>query len=681
MATAKKYRLLVYSESYPSKKESTAHAGKIKNYILECPKTYTIQEIAKAVSEGHPIALGYGTKSSCERGVVTYTNARWQQQQLIAVDIDNTTAKQTQAMGNEYLSLEDALEICKQNSIEPALVYHTYSHMPSWEHYRIIWILDRIITDGVEYSEIIKGMYSYFVKKLDNGDEIHYADEHCSDLSRIFYGGKDVVLINQDAVVSADKLRRKGISYHAVVQKTPQPPSRIIEEDERSDCEERLKEILGELDRIGHGINLAPDSLESPSGGLDGEGAALLPYREYIHYGIAKQNMPLTLALQGFVNDQYAAFREIPLNRWLLGTDATTVHCILPDHDDEHPSAGFYHSKQGWRYHCFACGVDYDIFQLLQELSGYNHFVVRKYLCKKFGLEYETPWQAERRAELEDLDDYLHNEYFQTDYPDLYQILTKGRLFGTYHMMIETARRLILDHAITNDMEQPLFFLTKRSMLRVLPTFGLEMSEWVLTKNISTLARYGLIEILPDERIPIQFLQKMRCWQVAHHYRYRPNVYTIPLLSPALAECAVERAKADKKSNVRRRKLGRAQIKMLDDSLADEVYVQQRKQGLSPEVLAFYEKYKAAATNILKNKRYTCEQEICSRIKRGYQRREKENLSVICMPRLLKELNLQRVPFTKQIEKDYNVISTRTYKYTYGASRIIIPKGESKDSE
>lgn len=676
---SKKYKLLVYSEAYPSKKESRAHSGKIKNHILECPKEYTMQELAKAIAEGHPIALGYGTRSPFERGIVTYTNARWEQQQLIAIDVDNTTAKQTQAMGDEYLSLEDALKICKENDIPPSLVYHTYSHMPSWEHYRIIWALDRIITDENEYSGVIRGMYSYFVKKLDDGGEIHYTDERCSDLSRIFYGGKDVVLVNQDAVVSADKLIKKGASYHTVVQKTPQPPSRIIEEDERSDCENRLKQILRELDRIGHGINLTPDSLESLIGSHVEKDAALLPYIEYIEYGIAKQNTSLSLALQGFVNDQYASFHEIPLNQWLLGTDATTVHCILPGHDDKHPSAGFYYTKQGWRYHCFACGVDYDIFQLLQRLSGYNHFTVRKYLCKKFGLEYETPWQAERRAELEDLDDYLHNEYFQVDYPELYQVLLKGRLFGTYHMMIETARRLILDHAITNDEEQPLFFLTKRSMLRLLPTFGLEMSEWVLTKNINTLARYGLIEILPDERIPVQFLNKMRRWQVAHHYRYRPNVYTIPLLSPSLAEYAVERAKADKKNNIRRRKLGRAQIKMLDSSLADSVYVQQRGEELSETVLSFYEKYKSATKNILKTKRYTCEQEICSRIKRGYQRREKENLSAICMPRLLKELNLERVPFTKQIEKDYGVVSTRTYKYTYGASRIIIPKGDNQE--
>ncbi|MDL2274097.1 CHC2 zinc finger domain-containing protein [Oscillospiraceae bacterium OttesenSCG-928-G22] len=56
--------------------------------------------------------------------------------------------------------------------------------------------------------------------------------------------------------------------------------------------------------------------------------------------------------------------------------------CLSPAHHDEHPSM-FFDPKRN-KIHCFACGVDYDIFDLLQ--IDYNLLTAREAFNKAYEL-------------------------------------------------------------------------------------------------------------------------------------------------------------------------------------------------------------------------------------------------------------------------------------------------------
>ena len=105
---------------------------------------------------------------------------------------------------------------------------------------------------------------------------------------------------------------------------------------------------------------------------------------------------------------------------------------------------------------------------------------------------------------------------------------------------------------------------------------------------------------------------------------------------------------------------------------ADSIFVQSKALERNPEAEVFYKRYKAATEKLLEKKGWTVEEEILNRLK-GFTKQEKKKWSGICLPQLLAELELQRVPFTKTIEEEYNVKQTRSVKLKYGASRIIIP--------
>ena len=126
-------------------------------------------------------------------------------------------------------------------------------------------------------------------------------------------------------------------------------------------------------------------------------------------------------------------------------------------------------------------------------------------------------------------------------------------------------------------------------------------------------------------------------------------------------------------NSVRKGSLCREQlIRSAGEEHAHEVYVQSKDDKRNPDADVFYKRYKAATENLLKKKGWTVEEEILNRLK-GFTKLEKKKWSGICLPQLLAEMNLQRVPFTKAIEEDYQVVQTRSVKLKYGASRIIVP--------
>ena len=121
-----------------------------------------------------------------------------------------------------------------------------------------------------------------------------------------------------------------------------------------------------------------------------------------------------------------------------------------------------------------------------------------------------------------------------------------------------------------------------------------------------------------------------------------------------------------RKSKICREQIIRAEGK----EKADAIYVQSKDEKKDEVTAKFYERYKAAAQKLIEKKSWTTEEEVINRLK-GFDKKEKLRLSGVCMPQLLRELDLQRVPFSKAIEEKYAVKSRK--KMHYGTTRIIIP--------
>lgn len=66
---------------------------------------------------------------------------------------------------------------------------------------------------------------------------------------------------------------------------------------------------------------------------------------------------------------------------------STNFSCLNPFHEDKHPSMSFDQKRN--RCHCFSCGVDYDIFDIIANETGLNGKELFDYVYNKFGINVD----------------------------------------------------------------------------------------------------------------------------------------------------------------------------------------------------------------------------------------------------------------------------------------------------
>lgn len=191
--------------------------GKISKRVLSHTsiETVTVQQLAQKLKQGHTVcpAVLDGSKAT-----------DWQEQQVFMVDIDNADK------GKPKLSQEQALEICRQHGLTPAIYYQTFSHSESCPKFRLIFIMDSAVTEPNTRRMIMERLVSLFPQ----------SDKACTNANRIFLGtNKEVVLHSKNDRItlgdilalpavnlSTDRHTPKGTSYQEI-RRNPELDSQI----------------------------------------------------------------------------------------------------------------------------------------------------------------------------------------------------------------------------------------------------------------------------------------------------------------------------------------------------------------------------------------------------------------------------------------------------------------------
>lgn len=165
--------------------------GGIKNNLLATAQV-TLKDLISAVKHGY---------TYCPAEIVgdSHKADNWKSQQIFCVDIDNALKKGEPLPEGQYISSSKALEICRNNDINPFFLYHSFSSKENFEKFRICIVLDRLIIDTNERLNIIKAFISLF----DSA-----SDKACTNADRIFYGGRPdcEIYSNLNAVTNANAL-------------------------------------------------------------------------------------------------------------------------------------------------------------------------------------------------------------------------------------------------------------------------------------------------------------------------------------------------------------------------------------------------------------------------------------------------------------------------------------------
>ncbi|MBQ8922118.1 MAG: hypothetical protein IJ060_08170 [Oscillospiraceae bacterium] len=193
------------------------------------PVTLTLDSLRKAIEQGQTFCPGVTVGHS--------DNAHWQRQQVFALDADNQSGvganKRALNTDEGYLSPEDALRIFEEYGAQPALAYYSFSdghNAPEpWARYRLVFVLDREITDRHEQEQLAAWLVGLFGAA---------ADTCCKEPARLFYGGRRGCVFRCEPVVcDTDALLRLA---------------------EQADIERQIAEIEAETERKASSERRAP---------------------------------------------------------------------------------------------------------------------------------------------------------------------------------------------------------------------------------------------------------------------------------------------------------------------------------------------------------------------------------------------------------------------------------------
>lgn len=210
----KKIKLHIDTIGYKDKKLANKDFGLIRNRLQRDspPVEVTIAELLEAIQQGKTIspAVMKGTKAE-----------DFVEQQVFMVDIDN---KNTDI---PLLTVEEALSICKKNCLTLAFYYFSFSHTEKIPKYRLVFVMDKVITDHILRDTITRKLIDLFEQ----------ADTSCRNADRVFFGtDKKAVICDLEARITVDDVMKIS------------PKSVIVKKKKTSRTDKELEKLINDFD-------------------------------------------------------------------------------------------------------------------------------------------------------------------------------------------------------------------------------------------------------------------------------------------------------------------------------------------------------------------------------------------------------------------------------------------------
>ncbi len=152
---------------------------------INVPTGITINEFGNMISAPNSHTWFGGTYTH------SLTNENWTSTSVIGLDFDS----------GEY-SVSETIDKLKTNGINPQLWYSSFSSTTEHPKFRIVLFLDQPITNYEHREMVYKGLLNI----------VPHADHSCKNASRIFFGGKDAVILHTDPISTQSLIDNTGIA-------------------------------------------------------------------------------------------------------------------------------------------------------------------------------------------------------------------------------------------------------------------------------------------------------------------------------------------------------------------------------------------------------------------------------------------------------------------------------------
>lgn len=154
--------------------------GHINNRLKKVHQFKTVSDLAERFvppySNTFAVAMYNGNRKK----------ENWASQQVFALDFDSGVPP------------EVILKRLTDIGITVNIIYATFSDSPELRKFRVVAILDSIVTDQKLADNLTKGLIrSVDLEDLDDYVSYATADEACKDVSRMYFGGKELLYLNE----------------------------------------------------------------------------------------------------------------------------------------------------------------------------------------------------------------------------------------------------------------------------------------------------------------------------------------------------------------------------------------------------------------------------------------------------------------------------------------------------
>lgn len=521
----------VQIQGYASKKTGEYHEPLIVQDEIE------IKDLAHGLCNGMTCkpALLNGTKS-----------ADWIQQQVFALDFDHDT------------TIEQELQNCNTYGIIPAFGYTSFSHSEEEHHFRLVFITDEVITDVDKRNKL----QITLIKTFDKSDKVTF------DPTRIFYGGKgkEPIQPNYSARINADNvIEHYYKEEYAIYQSNTKIKGKSKPKKERAKITAVAHDYMQNIDAIK---SLNTCKLKEILGSLE----MTTNKRRYISSLLVYTSSSHTFKCE---NDLYNFINNIDLGEY-LGIYDETVNCILPDHEDDTPSAHIYHTDDGTPiYKCFGCGAKRTITTITEELAGCTRSEAIEFIKKVYNVELvQSDWTLKQKQLLIDCANYLDTVDFKETFPELNKLM-RTRKLHLQKMLMHFTQYVNEDLQIDG---KPLFFASYNTLMNICDIKKDNKTRF--SQSITLFTLLNMLDKVELSTIPIEELNKAKHISAKYGFKKLTNFYQFSEYGFNQFKESENIAITMKENNISLRGLSREYVlRTFGKELANKVYPQYKYEN------------------------------------------------------------------------------------------------------
>lgn len=412
-------------------------------------------------------------------------------QQLFLFDFDNTDRKKKPFPPYKQIRPEQAIETAKKNGLKPCFAYYTHSHTEEIPKFRLAFLTDKPIIDDSDRKSIFDVVFGCFGSLVDTS---------CRNKARIFYGS------NAETLIYADFKAVNSLNDILSIAKSKAP---------------KTANMKAKQNTSGSRASRPKTPLVTASGGNI---EAIKNHDiEYLKSRIGNPKKIVFDTRKEFFDYLY---KEIDLAELLEVEPKKNFCCILPEHKDSNPSANVFKEKFGnWKYKCFGCDTTMNTKQIVELLGNFDsEYKALEFIKAIYNIEIKvTEWSQEQTENIDRILNCISGcdeESFSVLCPTANSTTRNAQ--AIFIQILILAKNTIYPER-TADNGNIIFYMSIRQLAKASGKSSIDK----VSKYLKMLIYHKMLEIVPDEEIPQQFLNKAIKQRGSDKHRHT-NFYSIP---------------------------------------------------------------------------------------------------------------------------------------------------------